>query len=293
LQSSVFVPGHITGFFEIYLDNENPLRCGSRGAGFCIDSGAIVDVRLKKSEKQKIDVTINGEPAPYADTSRRVVDFLLGSEPYDVKIDTALQLPVSQGLGMSGAGALGAAIAIDRALGLKTDREILIGYAHSAEVESRTGLGDVIAQSRGGLELRTEPGAPPYGNIEVQPWEADILLVVIEPPLSTKRVLTSPDHQDIINAIGSEMLKLYRENQTPANFLELSRRFTVDTGLASEKLNEALEAVPEGYGAGMAMLGNTLFIAGPNVNKLIDDFNSFGECITTRVYNKSPFDPIG
>jgi pantoate kinase len=47
LQSLVFAPSHITGFFEI-IDHPNPLIRGSRGAGVVLDQGVIT--RLNVSE---------------------------------------------------------------------------------------------------------------------------------------------------------------------------------------------------------------------------------------------------
>ncbi|UCH89617.1 MAG: GHMP kinase [Thermoplasmata archaeon] len=239
-----------------------------------------------------MDVRINGEEAPPASTSRRVVDFLIGTKPCEVEIDIELELPISQGLGMSGAGALGTAIALDKALKLETDKNTLVGYAHRAEVEARTGLGDVVAQSIGGLELRTKPGAPPFGGVEVMDWHTGVLLVIFSPPLSTRRIITSPEHQGIINALGSELIAKFQDDRSGETFAKLARDFTLRSGLASEPLLEALKAVPEGYGAGMAMLGNCLFITGESAHKLAPDFEPLGECILTEVENNGAFQQI-
>ena len=40
---SVFVPGHITGFFFFFY-NVNPLKNGSCGAGFLINIGVLTDI---------------------------------------------------------------------------------------------------------------------------------------------------------------------------------------------------------------------------------------------------------
>ena len=45
---SVFVPGHITGFFNIE-NNVNPLKNGSCGAGFLVNRGVLTDI--SSSEK--------------------------------------------------------------------------------------------------------------------------------------------------------------------------------------------------------------------------------------------------
>jgi len=38
--------------------------------------------------------------------------------------------------------------------------------AHNAEVNCKTGLGDVLASFHGGFEVRVKPGAPGIGTVE-------------------------------------------------------------------------------------------------------------------------------
>jgi pantoate kinase len=289
MKGEAFVPGHITGFFEIHLDDCDPLRCGSRGAGFCITKGARTKVSLEEADEQAVSIDIAGTPAPPASTSRRVVDLMLGNQPYRIDITSELELPVAQGMGISGAGALGTAIAIDSALDLKTGREELIGIAHRAEVESRTGLGDVIAQSRGGLEMRTAPGAPPHGQITVQKWEADVLLVIFDPPLTTKQILTDPERKSAINSIGSGMLDVFDADMNPQRFLKLAREFTMRSGLASKSIMDAMRIIPLEYTTAMAMLGNTMFVLGDDLQKMETEFSDIGKCILTKIDNKGAF----
>lgn len=61
MKCSVFAPSHITGFFEI-IDNPNPLKMGSRGAGVALDSGVTTDVEI--TEGSGIIVKINGKKDP-------------------------------------------------------------------------------------------------------------------------------------------------------------------------------------------------------------------------------------
>ena len=192
-------------------------------------------------------------------------------------------------MGISGAGALGLAIAMDSALDLKSDNDALVAIAHRAEVESRTGLGDVIAQSRGGLEMRTAPGAPPHGHIRVQNWEAEVLLVVFDPPLTTKQVLTDPERKAAINHIGSGMLEVFAQDQSPQRFMKLAREFTMRSGLASKSLMDALRQIPLEYTAAMAMLGNTMFVLGDDLQKIATEFEDIGRCIFTKINNEGAF----
>jgi pantoate kinase len=287
MQAEAFVPGHITGFFEIHLDSSDPLKCGSRGAGFCIDKGARTKVTVDTSDKFNVKEILNGsELTAEGSTTHRVVKSLLGTGAYDVAVETIAEVPVSQGLGMSGAGALGTAMALDAALELGSSTETLVAHAHRAEVENRSGLGDVAAQARGGLEVRTAPGGPPFGSIETAAWDEKILLVVLEPPLSTEQIITSTEHRAKLNSLCAELLNKLGMPPEPKLFLELAREFTLKSGLASDLLLEALETVPKGCGAGMAMLGNTLYITGKNVHGLAPDFQRFGKCILADVDNR-------
>jgi len=143
-----FAPGHITAFFVGY-DDVNPFRKGSRGAGLCTTLGIHTVARAREDRAQSIEVYINDEPAK-AESSERAARLLLGSAQYEVKILQKQQLPVSQGFGMSGAGALSTVLALDEALGLGRKRDDLVGLAHRSDVEGGTGLGDVMPQSVGG-----------------------------------------------------------------------------------------------------------------------------------------------
>ena len=57
---TVFVPAHITAFFEPHYD-KNPLKSGSRGAGFCINLGSRVKAYVSRSRFQSIEIFINGK----------------------------------------------------------------------------------------------------------------------------------------------------------------------------------------------------------------------------------------
>ena len=49
----VFVPAHITGFFEI-MTNDDPILKGSKGAGITLDKGVITETTVEVSATVKI-----------------------------------------------------------------------------------------------------------------------------------------------------------------------------------------------------------------------------------------------
>src|SRR2546428_8118628 len=105
-----FAPGHMTAFFVGY-DDVNPFRKGSRGAGLCTTLGIHTVARAREDRAQSIEVYINDEPAK-AESSERAARLLLRSANYEEKILQKQQLPVCQGLRMSGAGSTSHAVAL-------------------------------------------------------------------------------------------------------------------------------------------------------------------------------------
>ncbi len=71
-------------------------------------------------------------------------------------------LPLGSGFGVSGGLALGTALAANAVFGHGLSYNELVTIAHGAEVQSGSGLGDVVAQARGGVPLRLEPGGPQF-----------------------------------------------------------------------------------------------------------------------------------
>ena len=52
------VPAHITGLFQIH-PHEDPLKMGSRGAGFSIDNPVITIAQFTKSTSEEIQIHFN------------------------------------------------------------------------------------------------------------------------------------------------------------------------------------------------------------------------------------------
>ncbi|MEW5761519.1 MAG: pantothenate kinase, partial [Candidatus Thermoplasmatota archaeon] len=110
MRAKAFSPSHVSGFFEIHLEGEL-LKSGSRGAGICLSEGVETIVELKKSNRQEIEIFLN-EKKEEANTTKNVVKSLIGKKKYSVKVRSYFKLPVSQGFGISGAGALSTALAL-------------------------------------------------------------------------------------------------------------------------------------------------------------------------------------
>lgn len=273
MNARAFVPGHITGFFEI-MEHSDPLPSGSRGCGVVIDKGVTTTVEVEEASEPALEVRLDGSPCD-CPVTRSVVEMISGfPEGLAVRVDHELQLPMKYGFGVSAAGALGAALALNRAMGLGMSPVQCGQIAHRAEVLNKTGLGDVIAELKGGLLLRRKPGAPGIGEVEKIPFEGYAVAFLVGEELETKSILLDMDKKKRINASGSRCMELFTRNPTPENFLKTSRKFTFDTGLMSKKVYLAVKMLKNhGVIAAMAMLGNSVFTLTGNpqeVSELID-----------------------
>lgn len=281
--AKAFAPGHITGFFGIFDRARDPLRRGSLGAGVNLTRGVLTSVDVCEAAEQGIDIRINGRSSK-AGTTYRAVRHLIGRSRLKVIVESQVSLPIGQGLGMSAAGALSTALALGSAL--KNPRTHLQAgrAAHVAEIEERTGLGDVAAQVRGGWEVRVRPGYPPFGLVDrfLAPPE-EMAICVSGRPVPTRSVLTDPVSRRRINRAGRECMRRMLGAPTMANFFELSLDFAARTGLAEERsLALANEIRSRGLGrASVSMIGNSVFAVG-RIGEIADLMRPHGEVFLCR-----------
>ena len=248
-----FVPGHVTGLFSIHR-TDDPRTTGSRGAGLTLADG--VTVRLTPSDETV--VRLEGKR-----TAVDAVDLVLDAMDRTASVDVRTELPLGAGFGISGAATLGTALAANAAFDCGRSENDLVRLAHVAEVEAGTGLGDVVAQARGGVPIRQEPGAPPAGTLDGLPAVADVEYLHLG-DLSTPDVLA--DRPDRITSAGTEALEALRQRPTLDRFMAASRSFVEDVGLLTEDLRSIVEDVEASGGtASMAMIGRTVFALGTDL----------------------------
>ncbi len=281
--ATAFAPGHITGFFEIH-DHTNPIMKGSTGCGIVLDAGIKTTVSCT-DEVEKTEIILNDKNTS-GDTIRTVIK-MLTDRP--VKVECQADIPIECGLGASGAGALGTAYALNHALSLDLTANKLNEIAHVAEVKNSSGLGDVAAQSLGGVVMRTSPGAPDIAtHDQISSPDYNIYCLVLG-KLSTGSVLGNRQQVEKINSAGRESMKQLMKKPTIEKFMHCSRDFAIGTGLADEKIIEIIEAVQSVGGlASQAMLGNTVFALGtnnkscPNEN-ITEVLTDFGDVLNYRI----------
>lgn len=276
---SAYSPSHITGFFMI-CDNSNPLYKGSVGGGIVLEAGCVSEVSLKDSLQTRTELKINGVDA-VADTTKYVVDRMIGrcKQEVSVMVTTNFEVPVGCGFGASGAGALSTAVALNELLSLNMTLNEVAQIAHLAEVENSTGLGDVIAESNGGVVIRKKPGPPGIGLIDTVPHAGTKISYVIFGKKATKTVLSDETMKRSINEAGKVALKELMQKPDFDNFMLVSRRFSLRSGVISAKCRDAIEAVDaEGKVASVAMLGDTVFVVGDS-----EALKEFGEVKESRL----------
>lgn len=253
LKARAFSPGHITGFFQLCDDTPSPLRKGSRGAGVSLTHGVTTEVHIKKSHRNRATIRINKRRTRSAHVSERALNLFLSrvgiKENHIFEIDHCIGIPIGAGFGSSGAGALSLVFALNKAFKAGLSREEAAQIAHVAEVECKTGLGTVIGETFGGLEIRAEPGAPGIGRILRLRLEQDThdyrVVCLVFGPLSTKRLLQERRLRAALNRIGGELVDKIIKDQQVRRFMEYSREFAERTGLISSRIRPVLSRLDE------------------------------------------------
>ena len=260
-----FAPGNISCVFKV-IPHADATRMHSLGMGFTVKEGVEVIV----SEHRETGVLFNGQSIDFP-TVRAVVDRLIRNVgAVGVKVELTSPLPLGCGFGLSGAASLATAYALNELLHLNKDAETLAMVAHVAEVENRTGLGDVCSQYHGGWLVKLKEGAP---------LVADRLPITERPiyyryfgPIQTSEVLGNREQTLRINRAADAALSVLQTLTSSKPHAELfnacfevSKRFSVESGLLSDtRVIETIEQIEAAGGvASMIMLGNGIFSTHP------------------------------
>jgi pantoate kinase len=262
-KAAVFVPAHISGFFQP-CEAKTPERAGSRNCGPCLNLGVVTDVKVKPADRSGVKIYINGRRTQEAKTTLTAVNQLLrvAQGSFEVEVNHSCRVPVGAGYGASGAGALGAVLALSRALGLHVSRGRLATMAHVAEVTCRTGLGDVGAQILGGLVIGLRPGGPPYGRWRRIPVPRNLKVVCATVgPLSTRKFLSDVGFRRRTGELGGLAIEKVMKQPTPEEFMLASREFADGLGLLDEELKVLIQKAEEVgvVGVSQVMLGRAVF----------------------------------
>lgn len=278
----VFVPAHITGFFEI-VSNTNPLFKGSRGAGIALDEGVITETTVKEGEGN-ISISINGHEDSLNTISINAVNLIkerynLDLSCYDIHINHETRLPISAGFGTSAGFALGVSFTLPHLLGINISFDEAGEIAHLTEIHESSGLGDVISEMHGGCVIRLKEGSPVNAKInKVLITEPIYVITKTLSSINTGDIIENPNHIKRINNSGNKLLNDILNNPCINNFIKLSRKFSEQTRLINPELHEILDIMDsESIGSSMAMLGNTAFALSKTPDTSIEN------CLITKI----------
>ena len=250
-----FAPGNISGVFKI-IYHEDAAKMHSLGTGFTVKEGVVATV----SRDSQTTVLFNGERIRFPTVAAVVRE--LTSQPIRIEIETPL--PLGCGFGLSGASALAAAYAVNALLNLGVSELELAMIAHVAEVENRTGLGDVCAQYHGGCLVKLREGHPL--DAQQLPVREQPIYYKYFSPIQTKEVLENVEQRARINEAADEALggleEFTRSNAVDFSaYVGVSKTFAVNSGLLTdENVRRTIEEIEGNKGAAsMIMLGNAVF----------------------------------
>lgn len=267
-----FAPGHISLTFAIH-DHVDPLKMGSTGLGIVLPQGVYCSV-VNENLKGNDNVVIIENQTVEDPVVLRAIE-LLGYGDKGLSIYLRRDLPIGAGFGISGASALAACLELDKNL----DNCTLA--SHQAEIEYKTGLGDVVAISsaieEGNFPLivnRKTPGALSVTNN----YTVDSKFVICVSGLgrNTSEIITDPEWSEIINTVSSN-LKI--ANYDIRSVIKIGRTFTEKSGLVNENLAEMFDSIPLGAVSSVAHLGTSVIAVSDNTSELSDSLEKYGKIL--------------
>ena len=173
-------------------------------------------------------------------------------------IQHEITIPVGYGLGSSSAVALSLSYALDHALKTRLDQTVIGQIAHNAEINCKTGLGDVLASYHGGFEIRVKPGAPGIGQVEKINTKDISIIMICFSPISTNKFIKERLSQ--INGLGGKMVNRLLESKNYEHFQDMSLEFAKYVQVMTLRMEKLIqELASKGIKCGVALFGETVF----------------------------------
>jgi len=278
--SDTLIGGHITLFFTVEKDGRLLRNQGSRGAGFNVEHGVRATVSQVENqdieehivlsagssldekisiEDGKIEVSVfDMEGKEITDSSAIYIDLveelrhaklLENKDSYSIEVN--LDLPTSQGFGMSAAGLIAVAYAFRELTGKGLAGQYL-RLCHRIERIHGSGLGDVLGISAGGVEIRLQAGAPGASGRALGFGCPQQILLVWQPSEKrhTSKYIDDPKWQNKITTAGHKAVNNLKNDSWGhsqwSEILKQSRIFAEESELLDEpERNHLLSTVRE------------------------------------------------
>jgi pantoate kinase len=182
-------------------------------------------------------------------------------------------LPLGSGFGISGASALAACMELEKNL------DLCVKAAHQAEVEFRTGLGDVIAIAESihtnifpSIVVRQTPGYG--GKTQSFPIGEKFAVCISGVGRDTSEIITDEKWIEIINsaALGIQISK-----PNIRSSIKIGRLFTEKSGLVNDNISHILDEMPIGSVSSVAHLGTSIVATSEDMTTLVEKLSEFGK----------------
>ena len=276
---TVQVGGHVTLLFSVHSKSLLARNQGSKGAGFCLEDGVLSTVKILNKGPDKITVT-SMDGSLFEKGEQLYIEMLNSFREVfkiesAVSIDVQLELPVSQGFGMSAAGLLATSLALGELFD-RGDEGQLARLAHRIERKFSGGLGDILGLWAGGCELRVNPGSPPSPG-KAYGFDVGCPAILVWDPEGEKHTsdyIDDPDWKMKITKAGeAAVARLERLDWNLGvwdKLLEEADRFALESGLLDERaranlLNAVVEHSDETMSCHLCMLGTSLIVVPRNL----------------------------
>lgn len=233
----VLIPLHITGFWYV-VNSYNPMFTGSLGAGLTLDPPVIAEICNSRCKLVINDLCVE---SPVINTAERLARLEAARG-----IQVRSKVMLGNGYGLSGATAL-AYLTLNMLNKNILTLNMVSQLAHIAEVLNETGYGDVISEFYGGgLVLRTSPGPPGVGSVDIIPTSNSLKVVtVLLGNLTTKEMMSK--FGNLINNVGIEVYTKFIESPSIEVFAELSHEFSLKVGMLSNELDKVLSTMMSNF----------------------------------------------
>ncbi|MDP6870191.1 MAG: hypothetical protein QGI21_05410 [Candidatus Poseidoniaceae archaeon] len=279
----VHVGGHVTLLFSIHSSSLLPRNQGSRGAGLCLEHGVEASVKISSNDDIIVVKKMDGKPLEkgeliYFELLETFREIFKISESVDIEVN--LELPISQGFGMSAAGLMAVSFALGELFDVGDEGQ-LARIAHRIERNNSSGLGDVLGLWAGGVELRITPGSPPSPGKAIG-FSADVPAILVWIPGEEKHTSGYIDNVEWKEAITDAGDRAVTNLQmAPWNrsiwpmLLSQADTFALESGLLDDSkraglLSTVLELIDELMSCHLCMLGNSLIIVPRDLDVLFD-----------------------
>ncbi len=281
---TVHVGGHVTLLFSIHSNSLLSRNQGSKGAGFCLEDGVEVSIKRTDNEADKISVTtidgstLDGGLKLYSDLIESFRELFQINERIDV--DVRLELPISQGFGMSAAGLLATSLCLGEFFD-RGDEGQLARLAHRIERQISGGLGDILGLWAGGCELRTKPGSPPSPGV-AQGFSVGCKALLVWDPDGMKHTsgyIDDPSWKKKITLAGEASVNRLMQNPWDIGvwdiLLQEADKFALESGLLEEKtradlLDVVLTNATTNMSCHLCMLGTSLIVVPRDLSQDFD-----------------------